>query len=230
MMCGRINLRVSPAELKEMFNLFREPEWSPRYNLGPMQRMLAVRLKPEGVRLAEPLQWGLVPSWAKEPSIGSQMINARSETVATKPSFRSAFKKRRCLIPASGFYEWQVINSKTKQPWNIFRADGQPLVFAGLWEHWQSPDGLTLESCSIITTEANEFMAEIHDRMPIVLAKEHWGLWLDLDEVEPAALTELLVPCPSDWLDRTAVSTLVNSVRNESPDCLLPVTPTRGLF
>jgi putative SOS response-associated peptidase YedK len=213
-----------------MFDLFREPEWSPRYNLGPLQRVLAVRLKTDGIRLAEPLQWGLVPSWSNEPGIGSQMINARSETVATKPSFRSAFQNRRCLIPASGFYEWQVINSKIKQPWHIFRADGQSLVFAGLWERWQAPDGSTLESCAIITTEANSFMAEIHDRMPVVLEKVHWKLWLELDEVDPATLTELLTPCPSEWLECSAVSTLVNDVRNESPNCLLPVTPVRGLF
>ena len=122
-MCGRINLRASPAELQQMFDLFREPEWSPRYNLGPMQRMLAIRLQPEGTRLAEPLQWGLVPGWAKDPKIGSQMVNARGETVATKPSFRNAFKRRRCLIPVSGYYEWQVINSKTKQPWQTTTSD-----------------------------------------------------------------------------------------------------------
>ena len=133
-MCGRINLRASPAELQQMFDLFREPEWSPRYNLGPMQRMLAIRLQPEGTRLAEPLQWGLVPGWAKDPKIGSQLVNARGETVATKPLFRSAFKRRRGLIPVSGYYEWQVINNKTKQSWHIFRADGGLLACAGLRE------------------------------------------------------------------------------------------------
>ena len=229
-MCGRINLRMSPAELQAMFDLFREPEWSPRYNLGPMQQTLAIRLKSEGVRLAEPMQWGLVPSWAKEPKIGSQMTNARCETVASKPAFRSAFQKRRCLIPASGFYEWQVINSKTKQPWHIFRVDGGPLVFAGLWECWQASDGNDLESCSVITTSPNQSMAEIHDRMPVILGEEHWNLWLDPEVDDPQALTELLVPCPSELLQKTPVSSLVNSVRNESPECLRPVTPTRSLF
>ena len=114
-MCGRINLRMSPAELQSAFDLFREPDWSPRYNLGPMQQALAVRLKPEGVRLAKPLQWGLVPGWAKDPKTGSQLVYARGETVASKPSFRSAFKNRRCLIPATGYYEWQVINSTTNR-------------------------------------------------------------------------------------------------------------------
>ena len=229
-MCGRINLRASPAELQQMFDLFREPEWSPRYNLGPMQRMLAIRLQPEGTRLAEPLQWGLVPGWAKDPKIGSQMVNARGETVATKPSFRNAFKRRRCVIPVSGYYEWQIINSQTKQPWHIFRADGGVLACAGLWESWQAPDGSHLETCAIITTTPNENLAEIHDRMPVILAEEHWGVWLDPTMEEPPALTELLVPCPSDWLEKTSVSSLVNSVRHESPECLTPIKLPRSLF
>ena len=229
-MCGRINLRASPAELQQMFDLVREPKWSPRYNLGPMQRMLAIRLQPERTRLAEPLQWGLVPGWAKDPKIGSQMVNARGETVATKPSFRNAFKRRRCLIPVSGYYEWQIINSKTKQPWHIFRADGGVLACAGLWESWQAPDGSHLETCAIITTTPNENLAEIHDRMPVILAEEHWSLWLDPTMAEPPALTELLVPCPSDWLEKTPVSSLVNSVRNESPECLTPIRLPRSLF
>lgn len=228
--CGRINLRMSPAELAEVFDLFREPDWAPRYNLGPMQRALVVRLKPEGVRLAEPLQWGLVPSWAKDSKIGSQMFNARAETVATKPAFRSAFRKRRCLVPADGFYEWQKLDSKTKQAWHIYRADGTPLAMAGLWEHWTGPDGTTLESCSVITTSANEFMSEIHDRMPVILDKSLWNVWLNSDDIPAEALTELLVPCPSDWLERTAVSSLVNNVRNESPDCIRPLDVPRTLF
>jgi len=229
-MCGRINLHLTPAELAAVFDLFREPEWAPRYNLGPMQRVLSVRRMPEGYRLAEPLQWGLVPSWAKDPKIGSQMFNARAETVAMKPAFRSAFRKRRCLIPASGFYEWQKTGAKEKQPWNIGRADGQPLAMAGLWEHWQEPDGTTLESCTVITTTANGFMAEIHVRMPVILDPSLWDLWLDPDALEPAALSELLVPCPDDWLQRTAVSSLVNNVRNESPDCIRPLSAPQTLF
>jgi putative SOS response-associated peptidase YedK len=213
-----------------MFDLFREPEWTPRYNLGPMQKMLVVRRHPDGFCRAEPLQWGLVPGWAKAPGVGSQMINARCETVATKPAFRNAFKNRRCLIPANGFYEWQQLDGKTKQPWHIVRKDDSPLVFAGLWELWQGPNGEVLESCSIITTHANSFMAEIHDRMPVILEREAWDLWLKVDPVEPAVLTELLIPCPSDRLNRTAVSALVNNVRNDSPECLRPVTPERRLF
>lgn len=229
-MCGRINLWMSPAELQEAFDLFCEPEWSSRYNLGPMQQTLAVRLKPEGVRLAEPLQWGLVPGWTKDPKAGSQLVNARGETVASKPSFRNAFKERRCLIPVTGYYERQVINSKTKQSWHIFRADGGVLACAGLWESWQALDGSVLGSCAIITTTSNENLTEIHDRMPVILAEEHWSLWLDPAMDEVAALTELLVPCPGNWLEKTPVSSLVNSVRNESPECLTPVKLTRSLF
>lgn len=221
-MCGRIKLRATPAELQEFFDLFREPVWSPRYNLGPMQQMLVVRQKEAG-RVADSVQWGLVPVWAKDPKIGSKMINARGETVADKPSFRSAFIRRRCLIPASGFYEWQQLDSKTKQPWNIVRSDGLPLVFAGLWEQWKSPLGEVLESCTIITTEANQFMAEIHDRMPVILGKECWDAWLDCEGDDSSSLHALLVPCPNDWLMRTAVSTYVNNIRNESPMCIQPL-------
>ncbi len=229
-MCGRINVRMSSSELAQVFELFREPAWSPRYNLGPMQPALVIRQMPEGYRQADIMQWGLVPSWAKDPKVGSQMFNARSETVASKPAFRAAFRRRRCLVPATGFYEWQATDGKTKQPWNIFRADGSPLALAGLWEHWESPDGNVLESCTVITTTANAFMAEIHDRMPVILDRSYWGLWLDPMELEPAALEELLVPCPDDWLTRTRVSTLVNNVRNESPDCVVPVDAPKTLF
>ena len=230
-MCGRINLRASPVELAEFFELFREPVWSsPRFNIGPMQSILAIRQKPDGSRLAEPLHWGLVPSWAKDPSIGSKMINARSDTVATKPAYRGAFRERRCIIPASGFYEWQRLDSKTKQPWHIFRKDGQPLAFAGLWEHWQPPDGDAIESCSIITVDANKFTEEFHDRMPVILAKDDWSVWLNPNYNYPVALSKLLVPCPYEWLEKTAVSALVNSVKNDSPDCIRPVQPERTLF
>lgn len=229
-MCGRINLWTSPAELAEFFDLFREPEWSPRYNLGPMQQILVVRIKPDGIRLAEPLQWGLVPGWARDPSVGSHMTNARSDTISSKPAYREAFKKRRCLIPANGFYEWQHVSGKTKQPWHIFRADGAPLVFAGLWEKWQTPDGDLLESCSIITTDANEFMAEIHTRMPVILSNEERNTWLDVQIDEPTVLSKLLVASPNEWLQKTPVSTLVNNVRNDSPECIQPVKAPRTLF
>lgn len=227
-MCGRINLYPTPGELAEFFVLFREPDWSPRYNLGPMQQILAIRRQPEG-RVASSMNWGLIPSWAKDKKIASQCFNARAETVSTKPVFRTAFKKRRCLIPASGFYEWQKL-SRTKQPWNIFRDDGHLMAMAGLWEHWKDPDGQEIESCTVITTEANGFMAELHDRMPVILDKSVWDLWLDPDSLDAEGALQLLVPCPNEWLNKYKVSSLVGNVRNESPDCVKPLEETGTLF
>jgi putative SOS response-associated peptidase YedK len=228
--CGRINLWMSSAELAQVFELFREPEWLPRYNLGPMQQILSIRQHPKVVRLAEPVQWGLVPSWAKSPNNGPPLNNARGETITTKPSFRDSFQKRRCLIPANGFYEWKRLDNKTKQPWNIFLADGQPLALAGIWDHWQTPDGDTLESCAVITTEANEFMSQIHDRMPVILAKSDWDFWLNPEETNPDFFTRLLVPCPNEWLKGNAVSSLVNLVSHDSPECIREVKATQTLF
>ena len=229
-MCGRINLRASPTELAEFFDLFRKPEWTPRYNLGPSQQILVVRQKIDGLRFAGTLQWGLVPAWAKDPSFGAQMNNARSDTVTSKPAFRNAIQYRRCLIPASGFYEWQHIDAKTKQPWNIFRSDGHPLAFAGLWEQFQLPDKTLLETCAVITTDANEFMREVHDRMPVILGKEDWNVWLAHHELEPHVLTSLLVPAQNDVLQKTPVSSFVNSVKNDSPECIHPIKAVRTLF
>ena len=230
-MCGRINLRATPGELKEFFELFREPVWSkPRFNLGPMQKILVIRQQPNGERTAEPLQWGLVPGWAKDASGGSKMTIARSETVATKSAYRSAFRQRRCLIPASGFFEWQVLTSKSKQAWHVFRKDGDLLAFAGLWEKWKSPEGWELESCSMMTTEPNEFMVKFHDRMPVILDRSDWSRWLEPAETDPKNLAELLQPCPNAWLDRSAVGPFVNSVKNDSPECIRVVNEERTLF
>ena len=229
-MCGRINLWMSSADLAEVFELFREPEWLPKYNLAPMQQILSVRMHPKGVRLAEPVQWGLVPSWAKALPTGAPLNNARSDTVATKPAFREAFRRRRCLVPANGFYEWKRLGSKSKQPWHIFRKDRQPLALAGLWDHWQTPDGDTLESCCVVTTEANEFMADIHDRMPVILKVEDWSDWLDPELIDVEKISRLIVPCPNEWLEMTPVSSLVNNVRNDSPECVRPVSEERTLF
>ena len=230
LVCGRINLRVSPAELASFFELFREPEWTPRFNIGPTQQILVIRKKPDGVRVAEPLQWGLVPSWSHDTSNSANMINARSDSVTIKPAFRNLIQRRRCLIPVTGFYEWQQINSKTKQPWHIFRSDGKPFVFAGLWDKFDTPDGDVLESCSIITTDANFFMTEIHHRMPVILSAEHWSMWLDHQELSLATLASLFAPTVTHDLQKTPVSSLVNSVRNDVPECIQPVKPVPTLF
>ncbi len=228
-MCGRFNLRSTPSELIEIFELIRAPEFSPRYNIAPTQPIIVVRAGKEG-RVADWLHWGLVPSWAQDPSIASKMINARSETAAAKPAFRRAFKERRCLIPVSGFYEWEVLPQRGKQPWHIHHKSEPLLALAGLWESWTSPDGSLLESCSILTVQANPFMAVFHDRMPAILGEDDWSLWIDPLGVEPARLQSLLVPCPAEWLAREPVSTYVNNARHEGPDCLQPPSKQGTLF
>lgn len=168
------------------------------------------------------LRWGLIPSWAKDPRIGNQCINAKAETVAEKPSFRSAFKKRRCLVIATGFYEWQV-QAHAKQPMWIGLKSRRPFAFAGLWEQWQPPDGAVIESCTIITTTPNDLMAPIHNRMPVILAPPSYDQWLDpaFQHIEP--LNALLRPYPSEELTVCPVSTLVNNPRQDTPECLEPL-------
>jgi len=229
-MCGRFTLRLSSAELQAFFNLFRADDVSARFNIAPTQLVMTISLDGKGQRLGLMRQWGLIPSWAKDPSIGSKMINARSESVAEKPAFRSAFRSRRCLVPASGFYEWQATGAKVKQPWLILPADGPLLVFAGLWESWKDPTGTRLETCTILTTAPNGMMAEIHDRLPVILDSEAFPVWLDpaIDDAE--ALQSLLVPCPDEWLEKVPVSTRVSNVRNDDPDCIKPIAMQGDLF
>lgn len=168
------------------------------------------------------MRWGLVPSWSKDPKAGPPLINARSETIATKPSFRTAFKRKRCLIPADGFYEWQKqADAKTKVPHYIRMAKDRAFAFAGLWECWHGSDGSDLESCTIVTTEANELMRPLHDRMPVILPEEHFTQWLDPKNEEAADLESLLKPYPPAEMTAFPISTLVNSPRNESSDCIV---------
>ncbi|MCA8996435.1 MAG: SOS response-associated peptidase [Planctomycetaceae bacterium] len=193
-MCGRYTLETSPRQIAEFFELLREPPWEPRNNICPTQQVLGIDLDRDGHRQSRLFQWGLIPSWAKDPRLGSKMINARGETVAEKPSFRAAFKRRRCLIPADGFYEWKAVpGQKKKQPYHIHFRDATLMAFAGLWEHWSSSDGSEVESCTIITTEANSQMAFLHDRMPVILEPGDYALWLDPDS-RPDELKRLLHP------------------------------------
>ncbi|MDB5388812.1 MAG: hypothetical protein JWM11_4458 [Planctomycetaceae bacterium] len=230
-MCGRFNLYSNPAVLAEIFELLREPDWSARFNIAPAQPTLVIRQAGDGTRLASPIQWGLVPPWAKSASVGSQMINARSETAATKSAFSKAFLKQRCVIPADGFYEWEVITQKVKQPWHIYRTNHEILALAGLWETWHDTEEDTnLETFTILTTSANQFMSEIHDRMPVMLSQANWMRWLDPGLQDVAELNSLLVPAPEDWLTRDPISARVNSPRYDSADCIKPVKPSRGLF
>lgn len=221
-MCGRFTLRTPAADLVRIFELLRSDELQPRYNIAPTQPVAIIRETPKGRELSL-VHWGLIPSWSKDPSIGSRMINARAESVASKPSFRSAFRRRRCLIPADGFYEWRKVSAKAKQPYLIGRADWRPFAFAGLWEHWTGPDGGEIESCTIITTEANELLQPLHDRMPVILEPEEYADWLDPAINDAERLQPLLDPYPPDLMALYPVSTTVNNPRNEHPACIKPL-------
>ncbi|MEM8964154.1 MAG: SOS response-associated peptidase [Acidobacteriota bacterium] len=216
-MCGRYTLSTDPGEL--LTELGVEPEAiQPRFNIAPTQSLPVVRATKSGDgRELAYLRWGLVPSWAKDEKIGNRMINARSETAAEKPSFRSAMKRRRCLIPTDGFYEWKKEGS-VKQPYHIHRADRRPFVFAGLWERWSRGEQ-PLDTFTILTTSPNPFMASLHDRMPVILPTETWNRWLD-PAIEGKDLGDLLVPYPGDDFAATKVSRMVNSPANDRPACI----------
>jgi putative SOS response-associated peptidase YedK len=198
------------------------PGVAPRYNIAPTQPVAVI---PNNAKdKLDYFVWGLIPSWAKDPSIGSRMINARADTLAQKPSFRTAYRRRRCLIPATGFYEWkQDPGSKSKTPMYISLASGKPFAFAGLWEFWQSPDGSQVLSCSIITTEPNEMIASIHNRMPVILPSETYSLWLDPNDRRPDELDGLLRSYPAQEMAAYPVSRQVNSPQNDAPELILPV-------
>ena len=221
-MCGRFTLTADQDSFENRFSLTRfDLGWVPSFNIAPTQEVLTVTNDGSENR-PELMRWGLVPSWAKDPKIGNRMINARSETLAEKPSFRTAFKRRRCLIPADGFYEWKR-EGKAKKPMLITVNPGDLFAFAGLWETWKQPDDSWLLTCAIITTSANEFMKSIHDRMPVILPRESEASWLDPEEQDTAMLSELLLPYDSDRMEAYEVSTLVNSPRNNFPEVIEPV-------
>jgi len=246
-MCGRFVAASSPSLLAERFHVdeVADDDQGPDYNVAPRTPVLVIRDRADedrSVRVLSRLRWGLVPSWAKDPAIGDRMINARAETVATKSAYKRSFTKRRCIIPADGFYEWRRLAPRpgttrpVKEPTFIHRRDGEPLAFAGLWSVWKVPDERAgtigdddgwLRSCAIVTTEANHRLAPIHDRMPVVLPEAAWDQWLDptaapdADELE--ALTRLLVPAPDDWFEAYAVSPRVNRVVDHDADLTQPV-------
>ncbi len=220
-MCGRYSLAVPADVVAELFGLLEVPDLSPRWNVAPTQDALVVRTTDAG-RAGALLRWGLVPAWAKDASIGNRMINARSETVAEKPSFRSALRRRRCLVPADGFYEWRK-TADGKVPTRIRRRDGRPFAFAGLWERWTRGEGAPLETFTILTTLPNHLLRPIHDRMPVILAEDDWDAWLAPGERPAEALLPLLGPCPDGDLEAFAVSPRVNSPRHDDPACAEPV-------
>ena len=228
-MCGRLNLRATPAELIEVFALLRCPDFSARYNVAPTQKLLSIRAGREG-RVADWLHWGLIPGWSRDAVGKAPLINARAETAAEKPAFRKAFRERRCLIPASGYYEWSPHTGDPKQPWHITPTQSPLLAFAGLWESWQAPDGSIVESAAILTVSANSMMSELHDRMPAILGPDDWSLWIDPLGVDISRLQGLLRPCPNDWLVCEPVSAWVNNVRHEGPECLATAPRQGRLF
>lgn len=227
-MCGRFSQTATPEIIAEQFGIKEPlPLFAPRYNIAPSQSVVAIRIEPDTTTTTRKLvllRWGLIPSWAKDPKIGNQCINAKAETVAEKPAFRSAFKKRRCLVIVTGFFEWQRQQGSLKQPMCIGLQSKRPFAFAGLWEHWVPTEGEPLETCTIITTEPNELLQSIHNRMPVILAPTSYDQWLDPTFQQAEPLKALLRPYLSEELTAYPVSTFVNNPRHDAPQCLEPVS------
>jgi putative SOS response-associated peptidase YedK len=229
-MCGRY-LLTSPLEsVQALFEVGERPNLGARYNIAPTQEVPIVRRTRDGAgRELALVRWGLIPHWAKDEKAGNRMINARAEGIRNKPAFRDAFLRRRCLVPADGFYEWKKIG-RTRQPWLIRRRGGGLLAFAGLWEVWRDPHGQSRHSCTIVTGPANELVADLHDRMPVILAPDDIGRWLEADPDEAGAL---LRPCPAAWLECFPVSRRVGSPANDDADLIRPIDegePAPDLF
>lgn len=220
-MCGRYSLYSDPEVLVEEFGLASAPESERRYNISPGSDVTVIGLSRAGERRASLLRWGLIPAWARDPRTGAKMINARAETITEKPAFREAFQKRRCLIPADGFFEWQRRNEH-RVPWYIHRRDGRPTAFAGLWEQWKDREtGERIVSCTIITTRANATIATIHARMPVIVERDEYDTWLEA-EGDPL---RCLVPARDDLLETYRVAPRVNNPRHEGADCIHPLAP-----
>jgi putative SOS response-associated peptidase YedK len=221
-MCGRFALTVDPDDLRESFPEYSfPPVYAPRYNVAPTQPILV--LPNDGTSQVDFFVWGLIPSWAKEPGIGSRLINARAETLAEKPAFRGAYRNHRCLIFSDGFFEWQTqAGSKGKVPHLIRLKSGRPFAFAGLWDRWSSPDGSVVKSATIITTTPNALMAKLHNRMPVILPSDAYAQWVDPSPRPASELQKWLVPYPADQMTAFPVSTLVNRPENDRPEVVLP--------
>jgi putative SOS response-associated peptidase YedK len=222
-MCGRFTLFLDPGELQDAFPDFLiEGDFPPRYNIAPTQPVAVIPNTPE--KALDFYVWGLIPSWSKDPTIGNRLINARSETIMEKPSFRNSFKRKRCLILANGFYEWQSQpGTRSKTPYLIHLKSHEPFAFAGLWDTWFHGDGSEIRSCTIITTESNGLMKNIHTRMPVILPPDTYQQWLAPGEPNITKLLELLKPFDSSLMQAYPVSKLVNNPSNDVRDCILPV-------
>lgn len=226
-MCGRYTLSVNAEEIAAHFSaVWRDLGLTahvPRFNAAPGQRLPIVRAGQQGPEIVT-AHWGLIPFWAKEASIGAGLFNARADSIAMKPAFKAAFKRRRCLVPADGFYEWKAGPAPRgpKQPYHLALKPGGLMAFAGIWERWTSPQGETIESFAIITTEANATVKPIHDRMPVIVPPEHYARWLGVTR-DPAYVLTLIEPTPASALRAVAVGTLVNHADRDAPDCIAPI-------
>lgn len=227
-MCGRYRLSKTEKYLLEHFGVrSREDfEWKPRYNIAPTDQVAVIRQdRNEPVRTISSMRWGLIPYWAKDASIGAKMINARAESLIDKPAFKDAIERRRCLVPADAFYEWKKTSDGShivRKPFLIRMKDDEAFAFAGIWDRWTSPDGKIVLSVSILTTDANPLVRDVHDRMPVIVPREHYDLWLDPAFRDVKALEDILKPFPASEMEKLAVSNRVNSVKNDDPECAAP--------
>lgn len=233
-MCGRYRLTAKERYIRDHFGLESDVSWAPRWNIAPAQPVAVIRQNPkEPKRTFGLVRWGLIPYWAKDASIGFKTINAMSETAAEKPAFRDAMSRRRCLIPADGFYEWLRVGVKEKQPYSFGMMDDSVFAFAGLWERWRDPAGEALETCTILTTKPNSLVADVHDRMPLILRQEDYDLWLDPGVTNVALVAECLKPFHSGLMKKYPVSVRVNRPENDDPECAREVpiaVTTQTLF
>jgi putative SOS response-associated peptidase YedK len=220
-MCGRYTVTSSPEALRALFRYQEQPNFPPRFNVAPTQPIAVVRLV-DGKRQFALARWGLLPSWVKDPKTFTLLINARGETAAEKPAFRAAMKRRRCLIPADGFYEWKAVGGR-KQPFFVHAKSGEPLAFAGLWETWTGPNGEELETAAIVTTRANRTLSAIYERMPVVVPPEAFDLWLNCAAVDATTASALIAPAPENFFEAYPVSTAVNRTANDIPKLIEPL-------
>ena len=226
-MCGRFSLTASPEDVKALFGYIDQPNFPARYNIAPTQPIATV-CQIGGVRRFKLVRWGLIPSWVKDPQSFTLLINARSETAADKPSFRASMRHHRCLVPASGFYEWRR-TPEGKQPFWISPADGGVMAMAGVWETWSDPDGGDMDTGAVLTTEANRTVAAVHHRMPVIVKPEAFDLWLDTGNVPVKEVKQLLLPIEDDYLTAVPVSVRVNKVANDDPDLQIPADAAAAL-
>ena len=226
-MCGRYAVTTSPEALRTLFRYLERPSFPPRYNIAPTQPIAIVRRK-DGQREFALVRWGLIPAWVKDPKNFSLLFNARGETVLTKPAYKNAMRRRRCLVPTDGFFEWRRISPAGGQPYFVRRKDGKPFAFAGLWEAWMGPNGEELETAAIVTTNANRTLAPIHERMPVVLSEDAYDLWLNGDAVDAETAASLIAPAPNDLLEAYTVSGEVNKAANDNPQLIAEAPPLPG--